>query len=115
LEVLSIIEDERLLENARTLGKYALNALRSLSSPWIREVRGVGLMLGIELAADFGTRHALPSGKAPSIFMVEKLHEAGLLTIPSGTHILRWLPPLNVTAADVDEAVRILSSVLGAL
>lgn len=115
LEVLSVIEDERLLENARALGKYALNALRSLGSPWIREVRGVGLMLGIELVADFGARHVLPSGKAPSIFMVEKLHEAGLLTIPSGTHILRWLPPLNVTAADVDEAVRILASVLGTL
>jgi acetylornithine aminotransferase/acetylornithine/N-succinyldiaminopimelate aminotransferase len=113
LEVLSVIEEERLLENARQQGQRALEALRGLGSPWIREVRGVGLMLGIELVADFATRRALPQGKAPSIFMVECLHEAGLLTIPSGTHILRWLPPLNVKASEVDEAVRILSSVLG--
>lgn len=115
LEVLAVIDDEHLLENARVQGKHALDVLRSLNSPWIREVRGIGLMLGIELRADFASRHALPSGKAPSIFMVERLHEAGLLTIPSGTHILRWLPPLNVKAADVDNAVRILSSVLGTL
>ncbi|RFC45408.1 MAG: acetylornithine aminotransferase/acetylornithine/N-succinyldiaminopimelate aminotransferase [Verrucomicrobia bacterium] len=115
LEVLSIIEDERLLENARNQGRHAVEALRALQSPWIREVRGVGLMLGIELAADFGSRCALPAGKAPSIYMVERLHEAGLLTIPSGTHILRWLPPLNVQTTEVEEAVRILSSVLASL
>lgn len=115
LEVLSIIEDENLLENVRNQGRYAVNALRALQSPWIREVRGVGLMLGIELAADFATRCALPAGKAPSIYMVERLHTEGLLTIPSGTHILRWLPPLNVQTADVDKAVRILSSVLASL
>jgi predicted acetylornithine/succinylornithine family transaminase len=115
LEVLAVIEEEHLLENARIQGKHAMEALRSLGSPWIREVRGVGLMLGIELISDFATRHALPVGKAPSIYMVERLHEAGLLTIPSGTHILRWLPPLNVKSTDVDNAVRILSSVLASL
>jgi acetylornithine/succinyldiaminopimelate/putrescine aminotransferase len=112
---LSIIEDEHLLENARHQGRHAVAALSALQSTWIREVRGVGLMLGIELAADFASRCALPAGKAPSIYMVERLHEAGLLTIPSGTHILRWLPPLNVQTTDVDEAVGILSSVLATL
>ena len=115
LEVLSIIEDEHLLENARVLGKHAADSLRALHSPWIAEVRAVGLLLGIELATDFATRCPLPAGKAPSVFMVERLHEVGLLTIPSGTHVLRWLPPLNVQAADVDEAVRLLSSVLASL
>jgi len=57
----------------------------------------------------------LPAGKAPSIFLVERLHEAGLLTIPSGTHTLRWLPPLNVSETDIDEAIRILGGVLAAL
>jgi 4-aminobutyrate aminotransferase-like enzyme len=49
------------------------------------------------------------------LFLVERLHAAGLLTIPSGTHTIRWLPPLTVTAAEVDEAVEILSSVLAGL
>ena len=44
--------------------------------------------------------------------MVERLHEAGLLAIPSGTHALRWLPPLNVQRNHIDEAVTILSATL---
>ena len=115
LEVIAVIEEEHLLENARVQGRHAVESLRALNSPWIREIRGVGLLLGIELVADFGSRCALPSGKSPSVYMVERLHDAGLLTIPSGTHTLRWLPPLNVQSVDVDEAVRILSGVLNSL
>ena len=83
--------------------------------PLIHEVRGLGLMLGIELVPDFSTLAELPEGKAPSLFLVEKLHDAGLLTIPSGTHALRWLPALNVTRAEIDEAAAILARVLGAV
>jgi acetylornithine/N-succinyldiaminopimelate aminotransferase len=115
LEVLKVIQDEQLLENAKVQGARAAAGLHALHSPWIREIRSIGLMLGIEIVADFANRCALPPGKAPSIFLVERLHEAGLLTIPSGTHILRWLPPLNVSAAEVDEAVNKLGSVLSAL
>jgi acetylornithine/succinyldiaminopimelate/putrescine aminotransferase len=115
LEVLAVVEEERLLENARSQGRRATAALERLASPLIREVRGVGLLLGIELAADFATRCGLLPGKAPSLFLVERLQEAGLLSIPSGTHTIRWLPPLNVSAAEVDEAVGVLSTVLAAL
>jgi acetylornithine aminotransferase/acetylornithine/N-succinyldiaminopimelate aminotransferase len=115
LEVLSVIEEERLLENARVQGARAKAALEALASPWIRAVRGVGLLLGIELSADFATQAGLPPGKAPSLFLVERLHTEGLLTIPSGTHTVRWLPPLTVTAAEVDEAVGILARVLETL
>jgi acetylornithine/succinyldiaminopimelate/putrescine aminotransferase len=115
LEVLAVVEEERLLENARSQGRRATAALERLASPLIREVRGVGLLLGIELAADFATRCGLLLGKAPSLFLVERLQEAGLLSIPSGTHTIRWLPPLNVSAAEVDEAVGVLSTVLAAL
>ena len=47
--------------------------------------------------------------------MVDRLHEAGLLTVPSGTHAIRWLPPLNVKAHEIDEAAAILARVLNAL
>jgi len=113
-EVLALIEEEGLLENARTLGAHALGALSTLH-PLIAEARGVGLMLGIELVSDFAERAQLPPGKAPCLFMVERLHEAGLLTIPSGTHAIRWLPPLNVTLAEVDEAIGILQGALAPL
>ncbi len=114
-EVLSVIEEEGMLENAKALGAHALTVLRAIPSPLIHEVRGLGLMLGIELAPDFAERVKLPDGKVPSIFLVEKLHEAGLLTIPSATHALRWLPALNVTRAEIDEAAAILARVLAAL
>jgi acetylornithine aminotransferase/acetylornithine/N-succinyldiaminopimelate aminotransferase len=112
-EVLAVIEEEHLLENARALGAHALSALRAIRSPLIAEVRGVGLMLGIELVVDFAKQVNPPGGKAPSLWMTERLHEAGLLTIPSGQNALRWLPPLNVTRTEIDEAVAILSRVLG--
>jgi acetylornithine/succinyldiaminopimelate/putrescine aminotransferase len=104
-EVLAVIEEEGMLANARALGSYAQAAINSLHSPWIKEVRGVGLMLGIEMAPDFADRAKLPPGKAPCLSMVERLHAAGLLTVPSGTHAIRWLPPLNVTRAEIDEGV----------
>ncbi len=107
-EVLATVEEEGMLDNARTVGAYALEVLRGVSSPWIKEVRGIGLMLGIELAPDFTTG----SDRAPSLWMVDRLHEAGLLVIPSGTHALRWLPSLNVTREQIDEAAAILARTL---
>ncbi len=114
-EVLAVIEEEGMLENARAVGGHALEVLNQLGSPLIAQVRGVGLMLGITLVPDFAERAKLPPGKLPSIFMVERLHEAGLLVIPSGSHALRWLPPLNVTSAQIDEAARILQHSLASL
>jgi acetylornithine/succinyldiaminopimelate/putrescine aminotransferase len=111
LEVLRVIEEEGLLENARTLGAYAKEAIEGLGSPLIAEVRGLGLLLGIELAADFAARAGCGE-RPPSLWMVDRLHEAGMLTIPSGTHTIRWLPPLNVTREEVAQAVDILAGVL---
>ena len=111
-EVLAVIEEEGMLENARILGAHALGVLRGIGSPLIREVRGVGLLLGIELVPDFADRVKIPEGKAPSLWTVERLHEAGLLAIPSGTHAFRWLPPLNVRRSEIDEAAAILRATL---
>jgi len=114
-EVLAVIEEEDMLSNAKTLGAHALSVLRAAGSPLIKEVRGLGLMLGIELAPDFSSRAKVPDQKAPAVWLVERLHDAGLLTIPSGTHALRWLPALNVSRAEIDEAAAILAGVLAAL
>lgn len=115
-EVLSVIEDEHMLENALTVGAYAVAQLKAIASPLIKEVRGVGLMIGIEFVSDFADRvPACPSGKTPCLFVVERLHDAGLLTVPSGTLAIRWLPPLNVKRSEIDEAISILKSVLSSL
>ena len=114
LEVLDVIESEGLIANAKTLGAYAKQCLIDLASPLIKEVRGVGLMIGIELCADFAERSPSLKGdtRSPSLILVELLHAARLLTVPAGTHAVRWLPPLNVTREEIDRAVSILSKVL---
>ncbi|MES2568703.1 MAG: acetylornithine transaminase [Verrucomicrobiota bacterium] len=112
-EVLSVIEEEGLLENARVTGAYAKASLEKIASPLIKEVRGLGLLLAFEFVGDF-TEQVLPSkGQTPALFVVNALHQAGLLSVPSGTHAIRWLPPLNVTRAEIDAAVAILARVLG--
>ena len=114
LEVLEVIESEGLIENAKILGAYAKQSLLGLGSPLIKEVRGVGLMIGIELCADLVERCPSLKGdkRSPSLILVDRLHSARLLTVPSGTHSVRWLPALNVTREEIDKAVGILRKVL---
>ncbi|MEA3213286.1 MAG: acetylornithine/N-succinyldiaminopimelate aminotransferase [Chthoniobacter sp.] len=114
-EVLAVIEEEGMLENARTLGAHARNAIEAIGSPLVQETRGVGLLLAFELVPDFAARVPAAAARGPSLFVVDRLHEAGLLTVPSGTHAVRWLPPLNVDRHEIDEAVEILRGVLALL
>jgi acetylornithine/N-succinyldiaminopimelate aminotransferase len=94
LAVLDTLERDGLLRNARDVGKYFIGKLQALSAQCttIREVRGIGLMIGIEVALE-----ARPA--------VLKLAEHGLIGIAAGKNVVRFLPPLNVTRTDVDEAV----------
>ena len=87
---LSVLDEVvKLLPNARDVGRYFMEKLRKLP---VKEVRGIGLMIGVELAVE-------------SKPVIAKLTERGLLAVPAGTHVVRFLPPLNITRADVDEAV----------
>ncbi len=100
--VLDVIEDENLAANIRARGDQLLAGLRPLAgSHGITDVRGFGGMIGVVLghegAADLATR----------------LAEAGLVVVPAGTGVLRFLPPLNVTAAEIDEGVAIMWKTLG--
>jgi acetylornithine/succinyldiaminopimelate/putrescine aminotransferase len=114
-EVLAVIEEEGMLANARTLGTFAKQAIADLRSPLIADVRGIGLMIAFELVADFATRVPSPAGRAPSLIVVDALHAAGLLSVPSGTHAVRWLPPLNVKRTEIEEAAAILGQVLASV
>jgi len=108
LAVLETIEREDLLTNAARLGNYAKNKLRSVAG--VSEVRGIGLMLGIELGGNF--KEDGESETAVSQKVVTALMKNGLLSIPTGSSVIRWLPPLNVSQAEVDEAVSILAQTL---
>jgi acetylornithine/N-succinyldiaminopimelate aminotransferase len=111
LAVLETIEKDDLLVNARTQGDYAKRKLKAI--PGIKEVRGLGLMLGIELGDEFVRLAA--DAKGASQMIVIALMDNGLLAVPAGPSVIRWLPPLNVSRAEVDEAVSILSRTLAAM
>ncbi len=102
--VLDVIEEENLLQNATQLGEYAVEKLRALQSPFIHEVRGAGLMIGIELESDLPQRLG-QTGKTSSQIVVGLLHDQHQLAIPAGANVVRWLPPLNVTKVEIDSAV----------
>lgn len=102
LAVLTTLLEEKLPERAARMGKYLTDGLRNLKvkHPVIRDVRGKGLLLGVEMA-----RPAAP--------VVTACREAGLLVLTAGDMVLRLAPPLIVDEATCDRAVAILDSVLG--
>jgi len=112
LAVLSEIGRAGLLENASNLGTHLIRELEAMGLPAIRLVRGVGLMIGIEL-------NDLPdpdgTGVLPSIRATKALMAEGLLVIPSGERTIRLLPPLNITRAEAYEALAILKKVLSSV
>jgi len=112
LAVLDEIEEKQLLAHTRELGTYFAEALCSLQSPLVAEVRALGLMIGLELAADFKEQLGLSDSRVPSLALTSILMDAGLLVIPAGERTIRFLPPLNVSREEIDAAVAILRPVL---
>jgi predicted acetylornithine/succinylornithine family transaminase len=101
IAVFEAIQAEGVLENCRKVGAYFLKRLQMLaeSSPRIKEVRGKGLIIGIELSADGAE-------------IVKQCRQKGLLIITSGSgNVLRLVPPLIITENDVDQAVNIIEEV----
>ena len=92
LAVLDVVEDEGLVENARLVGDHLLNALRQMAdaTPLITDVRGRGLMIGIELSQPYKeVRQRL-------------LFDEHVFTGCAGTNVLRLLPPLCLSTAEAD-------------
>ena len=100
IAVLDIIESERLVENAAEVGEYLMQAIRDAQLPHVVEVRGRGLMIGIELDIPY---------KEPRQRMVSEQH---CFTGCSGTNVLRLLPPLCLTKTEADSFVEKLRAVL---
>jgi acetylornithine/LysW-gamma-L-lysine aminotransferase len=92
LAALEVYESEGLIDRAARLGTYLLARLGELDSPHIREVRGLGLMVGIELRARVHP-------------VIEALAGRGVLGLLAGSTVLRLLPPLVISQADLDTVV----------
>ena len=99
LTVLDVIEREKLADNIRARGEELKQALKPLVGKVLKEVRGHGGLVGMVLEGD-------PAAA------VAKLTAAGLILIPAANNTVRFLPPLNVTAEEIAEAVRIVKATL---
>jgi acetylornithine aminotransferase len=97
VETLRIMEEDGLLQRAEQLGNYLMAALkRELGShPGVKEIRGQGLMIGIELAKPCGT-------------LIGRAAEAGLLISVTADSVIRLLPPLIISQAEIDEMLGLL-------
>ncbi|MEO6848819.1 MAG: acetylornithine transaminase, partial [Chthoniobacterales bacterium] len=114
LAVIDTIEKEKLLQNALEMGAYLREEVREIPSPLIKEVRAVGLMIGVEFAEDLRARFGIgpEEAKTGAAALVQELIRNGLIVIPSGEATIRLLPPLNVGRKDIDSAVLILRTTL---
>lgn len=98
LAVLEVLESEKLLNHAQELGEYWQNQFKEI--PEITEIRGAGLMIGLELASEMKP------------IRQKLLYEHHIFTGASGSHTLRLLPPLNITKEHADAFTQALTSVL---
>jgi len=104
LRILDTIERQDFAQNARRIGEFLLGELRDLKkkNPKIlRDVRGLGLMIGIEFDPKFG-----------AIEIAKRLHEKNLLTVPAATSVIRLLPSLNLSRSEAEESLQAIENMV---
>lgn len=111
LATLNVIEKEGLLQQAHDTGEYIMDALAEMESrhPSIGDVRGRGLMVGIEFVKDRQTKERAVDLRN---HVIQKTFENGLLLIPCGTNSIRMTPALNIPRPLVDEGLHIFERIL---
>jgi adenosylmethionine-8-amino-7-oxononanoate aminotransferase len=124
LAVLRYIQEHDLVRNAREVGAYLLDGLRRLQTrhPIVGDVRGLGLMVGLEFVADRTTRTPFPPEREVARAVALEALERGLVTYPGtgsvdgilGDH-MKFTPPLCLSRAQADELVGMLDGAIGAV
>jgi predicted acetylornithine/succinylornithine family transaminase len=116
LKVLEVIQRDLLADNAREIGRFMIDELQRLTRKFpkvLKEVRGFGLMIGLEFRADASGFSG--NEKTPALQVVERLHNAGVLTVPAGTTVVRFLPALNITRSEAVEGLHAIEAVVAEL
>lgn len=98
---LQVLVEEQMIENAALMGNYFVQGLKQIDSPLISEVRGRGLLIGVELLPEVGHARAV----------CEALMEANILCKETHEHIIRFAPPLVITRKEIDWALDRIESV----
>ena len=99
---LEVLDEEHLAERATELGNYFMSKLRQIDSPAVKEVRGRGLLIGVELYPEAGGARRY----------CEMLQEAGILAKETHDHVIRFAPPLVIEKETLDLAIGIIADVL---
>jgi len=99
---LKVIKDENLIENSLFMGHYLKESIKLIPSPYVKEVRGMGLLIGVELKKSAGGARKF----------CEALMEKGILCKETHKHVIRFAPPLIITKKDIDWALDRIESVL---
>jgi acetylornithine/N-succinyldiaminopimelate aminotransferase len=113
LKIFEVIKKEKLDENARKLGEWMKSELERLAKNYptiVKNARGLGFMLGLELAEKIPTFAA--NEKSAAIQFTNRLHAAGVLVIPAGTQVIRLLPPLNLKPQEAGEGITKIEEVV---
>jgi 4-aminobutyrate aminotransferase len=109
--VLDIIKTDKLLENATEQGNYIKKRLEEMKEthPMIGDVRGIGLMVGVEIVKDKDTKEVAP--KETGEIMMECFRK-GLAIVNCGVNVIRWMPPLTITRDLVEPSLEIFEKAL---
>ena len=116
LKILEIIEQEKLADQAQKLGGWLKSEIERLAKTYptvVKSARGMGFILGIELCEKIPAFAA--SNKTPALQFVNRLHAAGVLTVPAGNQIIRLLPPLNLKPQEAGEGISKIEEVIKSL
>jgi ornithine--oxo-acid transaminase len=105
LEALNVLMEEGLIENAADQGAYLLQALRGIDTPLIREIRGRGLLIGMEIDPDRATGRRV----------CEALAAHGILTYATRETVIRFAPPLIISRAQIDWSLARIEAALSSL
>ena len=101
-EALKILQEESLIDRAAELGAYFMDRLKTINSPHLREIRGRGLLIGLELKKEAGGARRF----------CEALQQENLLCKETHEHVIRFAPPLVITKKEIDWAFERIKKVL---
>jgi len=113
LKILEVIERDDLATNAGRIGVFLMSELQNLQQKFprvLRAVRGLGLMIGLEFEPEFPA--LAHEEKSPAIQVVNRLHDAGVLTVPAANSVVRLLPALNLSQRQAEEGLRAIEEVV---
>ena len=102
IAALEVLEDEHLAERATELGEYFMDELRKIDTSIVKEIRGRGMLIGVELQPEAGGARRY----------CEMLQKEGILAKETHDHVIRFAPPLVIEKSDLEWAIGVITNVL---